>query len=392
MKVKLNLFLSVLLVTILIFSTMYSTYAVTQQELNDLKNQINETEQEINQVKDNLSQEMKKIGELDADIEEVEYNLEKIQKELRDLQKEINELEEKLEKKIAEYDEKYEIACKRMITHHKYGNITYLDVLLNSRSLTDFLSSYYVVNEILEVDEQLLDELEKEKEQIENDKTALETKKTEVEERKKQVESQKIVLTNKKNDRQKIVSNLKEEEKELRKQIEKERAEYANKEEEWKRLAAQANGGGSYSGGKLQFPCPGYSRISSYFGSRGSPLTGGSSYHKGIDMAAPKGTSILAGESGTVIAVYTGCTHNYGKSRSCGCGSGFGNYVMVNHGGGLVTVYAHCTSINVSLNSKVSRGQVIATVGSTGASTGNHLHFGTLSNGTYVNPAPYIGL
>ena len=109
-------------------------------------------------------------------------------------------------------------------------------------------------------------------------------------------------------------------------------------------------------------------------------------------MAAPKGTSILAAESGTVISVYTGCTHNYGKTKSCGCGGGYGNYIMINHGGGLVTLYGHCTSINVSTGSKVSRGDLIATVGTTGASTGYHLHFGVLLNGTYVNPAPYIGL
>lgn len=93
---------------------------------------------------------------------------------------------------------------------------------------------------------------------------------------------------------------------------------------------------------------------------------------------------------GYVIKVTNGCPHN--KPGKCGCGGGFGNYVMVSHGSGLVTLYAHCTSINVSTGQNVTKGQTIATVGSTGNSTGAHLHFSVLLNGTYVNPAPYLGM
>ncbi len=393
MKASMKLVLSILLVAILIFCTIYSTYAVTQQDIQDTKEEIDEIEKELEEVKNNLSDEMKQLDSLDGDIAEVQYNLDVVQKNLKQLEKEISELEKELEQKKAEYDKKHNLACERVVRQYKYGKKTILDVFLNSTSLTDFLSSYYTLNEILELDEQLLDELEKEKEKIENDKITLEDKKKKAEEEKIQVQKQKTTLTNKRNERQNIVSKLNAEDAALQKEKEAKSAELARQEEEWKRLAQQnANTGGSYSGGSLQFPCPGYTRVSSYFGSRGSPLAGGSSYHKGIDLAAPKGTSILAAESGTVIAVYTGCSHNYGKSRSCGCGSGFGNYIMVSHGGGLVTVYAHCSTINVGLGSKVARGSTIATVGSTGASTGYHLHFGVLNSGTYVNPAPYIGL
>lgn len=393
MKAKMKLVLSILLVAILLFSTIYSTYAVTQQDIQDTKDEINEIEKELEEVKNNLSEEMKQLDSLDGDIAEVQYNLDVVQKNLKELEKEISELEKELEQKKAEYDKKHNLACERVVRQYKYGKKTILDVFLNSTSLTDFLSSYYTLNEILELDEQLLDELEKEKEKIESDKITLEDKKKKAEEEKIQVQKQKTTLTNKRNERQNIVSKLNAEDAALQKEKEAKSAELARQEEEWRRLAQQnSNTGGSYSGGSLEFPCPGYTRVSSYFGSRGSPLAGGSSYHKGIDLAAPKGKAILASEAGTVIAVYTGCSHNYGKSRSCGCGSGFGNYIMVSHGGGLVTVYAHCSTINVGLGSKVARGSIIATVGSTGASTGYHLHYGVLKNGTYVNPAPYIGL
>lgn len=393
MKTIIKIVLSLLLVTVLIFSTVYSTYAVTQQDIQDTKDEINEIEKELEEVKNSLSQEMQEIDSLDKEISEAQYNLDTVQANLNTLEKEINKLETELEQKQEEYDKKHDLACERVVKQYMYGKKTILDVFLNSTSLTNFLSSYHTLSEILELDEQLLDELEQEKEKIENDKRELEEKKVKAEEEKQQAQRQKTILTNKMNERQNIVSKLNAEDAALQKEKEEKSAELAQQEEEWRRLA-QANGntGGSYSGGSLDFPCKGYTRVSSYFGSRGSPLAGGSSYHKGIDLAAPKGTSITAAESGTVIAVYTGCAHNYGKSKSCGCGSGFGNYVMVSHGGGLVTVYAHCSTINVGLGSKVARGSIIATVGSTGASTGYHLHFGVLKSGTYVDPAPYIGL
>lgn len=397
MKTTIKIILSLLLVTVLIYSTIYSTYAVTQQDIQqdieDTKDEMDRIEQELNEVKNNLSDERKKIDSLDEDISKNQYELDMVQKDLKELEEDITKLETELEQKKAEYDRKHDLACERVVKHYMYGKKTILDVFLNSTSLTNFLSSYHTLSEVLELDEELLDELEKEQEEIEKNKITLEEKKIKAEEEKQKVQRQKTALTNAKNERQKKVEELNDEDAALQKEKDETARKLEEQLEAFRKLA-QANGntGGSYSGGSLDFPCKGYTRVSSYFGSRGSPLTGGSSYHKGIDLAAPKGTSITAAESGTVIAVYTGCAHNYGKSRSCGCGSGFGNYIMVSHGGGLVTVYAHCSTINVGLGSKVARGSIIATVGSTGASTGYHLHFGVLQGGTYVNPAPYIGL
>ncbi len=382
-------------ITILVVSMITSTFAVTQKDAENVKNQINDTEEEIKKVESSLSDAMKEIQELEGDISEVEYNLEKLQANLKKLNNEISELEKKLEQAEKDYDERYKIACDRVVSQYKYGKITFLDVLLNSSSLTDFLNSYHTVEQIMSVDQELLDDLEKEKQQITEDKQTLQDKKDKLNEEKQQVEKQKVSLSNKKSTKQKMVSQLNSQESALQQQKEEYYKELENIQAELRRIAEVAsknNGGGNYSGGTLQFPCPGFSRISSRFGSRGAPLAGGSTYHKGVDLAAPMGTSILAAESGTVIAVSKTCTHNYGKSKSCGCGGGFGNYVMVNHGNGLVTVYAHCTSINVGLGEKVTRGETIATVGSTGASSGFHLHFGTLLNGTYVDPAPYIGI
>lgn len=388
-----NKIISILMIMIILMQVTISIYAATQADKAEVQQQINETEQSIKNVEANLSEAMKELQELEGDIAEVEYNLQKIKSELNALLSEINELEKNLEITTQEYNQKYEQACDRIIAQYKYGNITYLDVLLNSESLTDFLSNYYVVQKIIEADQDFLEEIEEKRQKIETDKATLEEKKAKVEEEKQEVEKQNVMLTNKKNEKAKKVATLNAEESALQQEKENYYAELNRIEEELRKQASNASSdGGTYSGGQLAFPCPGYTRISSGFGNRGAPLAGGSSYHKGIDMAAPKGTSIYASESGTVITVKKGCTHNYGKSKSCGCGNGYGNYLMINHGGGLVTVYAHCTDIYVGLGSTVTRGQLIATVGSTGASTGNHLHYGLLLNGTYTDPAPYIGL
>lgn len=385
---------------ILIISTCFSTiFAVTEDDANKVQSNINDTENEIKQVEATMSEAMKEIQKLEGDIAEVEFSLQSLQENLTKLNKEITNLEKELKEATEKYNERVDVARTRMFAQYKYGNITYLDVLLNSTSLSDFLSNYYLVGQMLDADEDFLNELDEQKKQIEKNKEELERKKEEVQTEKQKVERQKVELANKKSEKEKKVSTLSSEEAALQKQKEEYYVELNRIQEELREIArrssvttTQTTGGATYSGGVLQFPCSGYARVSSRFGSRSAPLAGGSSYHKGVDLAASTGTSIVSAESGTVIAVYKGCTHNYGKSRSCGCGGGFGNHVMISHGNGLVTVYAHCTSIYVNLGDTVTRGQTIATVGSTGASSGAHLHFGVLLNGTYVDPSPYIGL
>lgn len=395
MRKKCFIALTTLCLIVLMFSSCYLTFAVTQADADAVKNKLNETEKEIADVEANLSDAMKEIQTLEGDIAAVQFNLQRLEENLKTLTSEISTLEKNLEESIKEYEERRETARSRMVAQYKYGNTTFLDVLLHSTSLSNFLSNYYMVEQMLNVDEVFLDELENQRIEIETNKKDLEDKKETVEKEKKEVEKQKVALTNKKNEKNKKVATLNAKEKELQNQKEEYYTAYNRIQEELREIArrnSSSNNSSSYTGGSLQFPCPSYVRVSSRFGGRSAPLAGGSSYHKGVDLAASKGVDILAAESGTVIAIYAGCTHNYGKSKSCGCGGGFGNYLMVSHGNGLVTVYAHCTSINVKNGDRVARGQVIATVGSTGASSGYHLHFGVLLNGTYVDPAPYIGL
>ena len=131
-----------------------------------------------------------------------------------------------------------------------------------------------------------------------------------------------------------------------------------------------------YSGGAFTWPCPSYTYISSDFGYRIHPISGVEKFHSGIDMAAPYGSAILAAADGTVV--------------SAGYSSSMGNYVMINHGGGLYTIYMHASALYVSSGQSVSAGEQIAAVGSTGNSTGPHLHFSVRLSGSYVSPWNYL--
>ena len=190
-----------------------------------------------------------------------------------------------------------------MVAQYKMGTVSYLDVLLSSKSLSDFVSRYYIIGKVAEYDSMMLDQIETQKKEIEASKKEVEKKQEEVREKQTKLKLEEIMLTNHRVRKNNYLSQLSAEEQKLQKEIDEanEVKEKAYKElAEIARQAAMNNAGGHvYTGGKLQWPCPGYSRISSYFGYRGSAATGGvgSSNNKGIDMAAGYGTSILAAEN-----------------------------------------------------------------------------------------------
>ena len=144
--------------------------------------------------------------------------------------------------------------------------------------------------------------------------------------------------------------------------------------EERKKLAAEQ--GRKYDGGVFAWPAPSYTRISDDYGNRTHPILGTQQFHNGIDMAAPGGSAILAAYDGKVVAAaYSGS---------------MGNYIMIDHGDSLYTIYMHASALYVSKGQEVNRGDKIAAVGSTGRSTGNHLHFSVRLNGSYVSPWSYL--
>lgn len=275
---------------------------------------------------------------------------------------------------------------------YENSQTTYLEQLLESNSVAEFLNTAEYIAEIQKYDRQKLDEYTENieyitvaKEQLEQDYADLENMKANVESQKQSVAA---LMSQKETELAGITSNIsdaQEDAKYFEAEIQAQNeliAEIKRIEAEKAAAAAKAAAEGKevadnpYTGGAFTWPCPSSTRVTSDYGTRVSPTSGASSNHKGIDIGASAGAAIVAAANGTVKAA------NYSSAA--------GNYVMIDHGGGLYTVYMHCSSLAVSEGTAVSAGQTIAYVGSTGISTGNHLHFGVSLNGSYVSPWSYL--
>lgn len=396
LKKSVSIIMIIILLSLPIIVLATSTSELYSQQ-NEIKDNITSAEGRQDEIEGQISSTKAELNKLNEQIAQKEYEIEQITDELNKLNAEVDSLSKQLAEAEENYNEQYDKLCKRLAAQYRRGNVSYLDVLLSSNTLSEFISNYYIIGKIAELDTDLLDSIEEQKRTISIAKSEMEVKQAEVSEKQAKLKVEELTLINTIANKNKYMSQLNAEDQELQREIDnynKKLKEIDNELKEIARKAAAANGQ-VYSGGKLEWPVPVYSRISSYFGYRGSAATGGvgTANHNGYDIAAPHYSEIIAAEAGTVIKVVSGCTHDYPKTfkTRCYCGGGYGNYLMVDHGG-LVTLYGHVAKINVGVGDKVYRGQKIAEVGSCGWSTGYHLHFSVIdSNGTYVNPGNYLG-
>jgi len=380
-----------ILITICCNITMFS-YATSIKDLQNQQAEIEDNKQSLEDKKDEVATQKKealeKIDELNTQISESEDKLDDLNYKVKQLEESIKAKEKELEEAEKKRQEQEDALEKRLIAQYKTGKVSYWSIILNPSSFLDFFSNLHNIETIAKLDAQLIESIEKEKQNIEKAKQELSKQKSDVKTAKAEAEKENVKLKNAKVLKNSQVAKLTEEEKEIQKEIEEYEAEEKKIAQLIKEYSQKNND--VYTGGQLNWPVPDSKRITSPFGYRIHPLTGTRKLHKGMDIGAAKGSTIVAAEAGTVIKVVTGCTHNYGKSRSCGCGGGYGNYMVISHGSGLATIYAHCTSINVSVGTRVARGQNIATVGSTGSSSGHHLHFEVQVNGSVQNPSNYL--
>lgn len=389
-----------IIMVLLTLLTPVISIAATESELtnkkNNLQNSINEAKDRQNEIEGEVKATQTELDKINDEISEKEYEIEKVTEELNQLNQEVAELTVKLQEATEKYDTQYDTLCKRLVAQYKRGSVSYLDVLLNSSSLTDFISNYYIIEKIAEMDTKLLNDIEEQKRTIEVSKKEVEQKKNQVADKQAQLKLDESILSNKKENKKKYISQLSAEEQQLEKEIEELNEQMKQTDRELQLLAMQASGGSTYKGGKLEWPVVGNSRISSYFGYRGSAATGGvgTANHNGYDIAAAHNLPVVAAEAGQVIKVVNACPHDYPKTvkNKCNCGGGYGNYIMISHGG-IVTLYGHVAtgSIKVKVGDTVTRGQTIAGVGSCGWSTGYHLHFSVITSaGQYVDPGNYF--
>ena len=364
----------VLIILLLNFLCVY----IYAQDITDLQNQSNELTEELNDannilkaVQDEISENMQQLQDLDVKISESQEDLNQINVEVEDLEKQIEENETKL----AQIEEKYEdlktVYINRIVAMYKRPKLQYLDVLLNSKNMVEFISNYYSIKELIKFDKKTIENVKNQKEEIETTKNILAEKKNQIVTAKQNQIKQSQVLANTKTTREYYISKLTNEEKELQQKIDTYNNQVAEIEAEIKLLAANSISD-DYIGGAIKWPVPGYSTITSQYGMRVHPITGAYKLHTGVDIGAPMGSSFVAAANGIVIKA----TYNYA----------YGNMVIIDHGGGVQTLYAHGSEIMVQLGQTVSAGTEVLKVGSTGYSTGPHAHFEIRINGQTVNP------
>ena len=346
-----------------------------ENKKSDLENIITSNEAQIGVIEGVLSETLEEIEQLSTKIEQKRTEIANLEIQEISLMSLIEEEEIKLEEATTRYEQEKQLLEKRLVVMYEMGNLNMLDVLLNSKNLSDFLSRYYLLSEIGQADKKLVNNVKKDKIQAESIAESLNEKKAELEKDKDDKEKYEISLNNMEILKNGKINSLTAEEIKLYEDIELYRQEIESIESEIKDLALK-NLGQKYIGGNFIWPAPGYTTITSPFGLRTHPITGIYKLHTGTDIGAPYGANFVASNDGVVVkAEYN---------------SAYGNMVIINHGGGVMTLYAHGSSIEVKEGDIVKQGQTVLKVGSTGYSTGPHAHFEIRVNGEYLNPMDYI--
>ena len=362
-----------------------SAGAVTQSEIDALKKEQQESQAKQEALKDQLA-------DIEADQAAAQQKRQLLTQQLNAINAEIANIDaqiayydgeiaqKEVERKEAEAREaeQYELFCQRVRLMEEQGTVSYWSILFNAEDFSDLLDRIADVDAVMDYDNQVMNELIATREELERLQGELESARAEEQAARDQQEAKKAEQQAKVAEAQKLLDQINADAAEVNRQLDAEsaaaaeiQAEIAKKQKQLEEERKQNNIVISSESGYL-WPLPGYYRLSSLFGYRIHPITGVAHSHTGIDIPAPGGTSILAAKSGQVV------TSAYHYS--------YGNYVVIDHGNGNSTLYAHMSSRAVSEGQMVSQGQVIGYVGTTGSSTGNHLHFEVRDNYTRVDP------
>lgn len=380
-------------------AAVFSAYAANV-EMEDAKKQVSALEEEKKQVEDTLNQ----LESLKADtavyVKALDGNLAKLSDELKQLEQRIGEKENQIERTQAQLEkareaeaQQYSAMKLRIKYMYENGQTSFVEMMMDSGSISELLNRGEYVSRIAEYDRRKLREYGEIKDEVAAKEHALNEEHESLlalqDTTRAKQQSVKWLMVSKQEELEAVQSRIATAQNELdqytadikaqEEQMKRIEAEMKRREEEARKKAEEA--GKTYTVSNLgnisfKWPCPSSSRITSNFGDRESPTEGASANHKGMDIGAGTGADIIAAAAGQVVI----STYSYSA----------GNYIMIDHGGGVSTVYMHCSQLLVSEGANVTQGQVIAKVGSTGYSTGPHLHFGIRSGGNYVDPRNYV--
>lgn len=401
--------LGVLTALALAFGPMSTAFAASTDKLDSLKSQASQLNEQGSSLKNQLSglqneanSKLEEKAVLEQQISVLSAQIVNTQALIEEYDVQIADKQVELENAQQKADEYYQLFLARFRDLEEQGSVSYWSILFDAASFSDLLDRISFIADVVHYDNQIVDQLQAARQAVADAKADLETNQAEQVQAKTDLESQQAELStdeaavdaaiaeiNSKADvYQSQLDEIKSQadaldeqiaaaQKEYEAQVAAEKAaqEAANKKNN---SSSNSNSSSSSSGSgriSMVWPCAS-TRVTSEFGKRNSPTAGASTYHKGIDIGASTGTAIYAAASGTVTEA------GYSSSR--------GNYVVIYHSNGVSTAYMHCSALYVSSGDKVSQGQTIAAVGSTGISTGPHLHFSVIEDGTYVNPRNYV--
>ena len=394
-------------------ATEESNLSEAQQEKKTLENDLQKAKELIDSLKGSKEDIQSEVEKLDKQLNEISGKVKELESRLSKKRQEIADTESALNKAKEQEKKQYRNMKKRIQFMYENGQTSYVEMLLSADSFTDFLNAVEYITQISQYDRKMLKEYQNmqvtiadTQKTLETDYASLQSLQAKVQEEKQAVAALESAKKGELNDvaddltdaqtvakayeaeiqaQNEVIAQIQAAQKRAAEQQAAQQQAQAAEENQGATDAAGENqntaqnttpSGNGQSTGSMMWPCPSSKRVTSDYGPRTSPTDGASSNHKGIDIGAAYGADIVAADGGTVlVATYS---------------SSGGNYVIIDHGGGLCTVYMHASSLTVSAGQTVSKGQVIAKVGSTGISTGNHLHFGVTLNGVYVSPWGYV--
>ncbi len=354
-----------------------------EQKYDQLEAQQKEIQTQIDKAKTEKDKQLAAKSQLDNQIYGVRQQITILNEKIELLETEISDKESEYDRQKRDIKENFELLKKRLRVMYKTGNATVLGLILGADDFTEFLSHAQVTSRVARHDQELIEDMTARLAKIKKIKEGIESDKAELESSKSQQADKQTVLAGQLEQTKHHIQDIEQLEKEylanknaLAKQMQEVQAEVDA-------IYSKIESEGDYDGGIMLWPVAGYKTVTSDYGWR----FGGTDFHTGIDIARTNaagqgiyGKPILAADDGKVVFTQT----SYIPGR------GYGIYLILDHGGGITTLYGHTSGLNVKLGQKVSRGQTIAYVGSTGWSTGPHLHFEVRVNGTYTNPWPYL--
>ncbi len=368
-----NKIISLFSIIFIVFAYTISTYAVTQSDIDNLKTEVNQKTDELNSIKDDKASATTELDSINNQITSLNNEIAQLQIKLDNLNDSISTKESEIEQKEKELKEKEELLKKRMVALYKGGGTSYLDVLLGSSNYLDMISSLDVVSEIADADTKLMNQMADEKTQLESDKKELESQKTEVETTKSSKDAKSSELKTVQATKQAKVNQLSDDEKATQAEIDKTneaiRAAETAMAAQYSKAQQKLKANGIKFDGSFIWPC-----VSKTVTSRMKFRWG--RWHKGIDINA---------SYENVYAAASGYAYNATNP------GGYGTYIMIFHGNNYVTLYGHLSVSHISNGQYVSQGEVIATSGNTGGSTGPHLHFEIrqpTSESSFFNTSP----